>query len=456
MFAQFRYLDGARAEEIRVVGSDFATIGRHPHSEIGFDPEVVEVSVRHAAVFKQGGRFLIRDLGSTNGTFVNDSRVRGDRPLEPNDVIRLGLQGPRIAFSTTATMPIGSNARPQPPPVASTEIYRPRARTTAPVPAVPAPRVPPRTAWRPIVAAVVIVAIGGGWHLASTRATRRATDRLRGELLARVDRHLGQLAALAPPSEGVVAALSAAAVEARAVRTAIEGAKARSGLDSLDQALRAVARRQETLLRTAAFEPAAATAEARGSLALVIGEVRGAAARVGTGFVARRVGDRIWVVTARSAVFDSSGGMPVRVAVVLAASGAAHLATIAGRDSADLVVLALRGVAARPPPVRLAGTVAAGEPVAALGLPSRLDSLGDWRRTGIPARVAIGTLASADSLRAVVDGYRSAAAPGSPLLNPAGEAVGVIVEAAAGRWVAAPAGRMRKLLDQSAEEEPAR
>jgi Nif-specific regulatory protein len=44
----------------------------------------------HAEVFSSGGRWFLRDLGSLNGTRVNESRVEGERVLEPNDEVHLG------------------------------------------------------------------------------------------------------------------------------------------------------------------------------------------------------------------------------------------------------------------------------------------------------------------------------------------------------------------------------
>jgi hypothetical protein len=49
-----------------------------------------QVSRQHAELSQQGDQFVIRDLGSTNGTYVNDERVVGSRPLRPGDRIRIG------------------------------------------------------------------------------------------------------------------------------------------------------------------------------------------------------------------------------------------------------------------------------------------------------------------------------------------------------------------------------
>jgi ABC-type multidrug transport system ATPase subunit len=48
------------------------------------------VSGRHAAFEVTDGAIVLRDLGGTNGTYVNGSRLRGARPLVPGDRIDIG------------------------------------------------------------------------------------------------------------------------------------------------------------------------------------------------------------------------------------------------------------------------------------------------------------------------------------------------------------------------------
>lgn len=49
-----------------------------------------EVSRRHARFFKDGGDIYIEDLGSTNGTFINGSRISSPQQLRPGDAIMVG------------------------------------------------------------------------------------------------------------------------------------------------------------------------------------------------------------------------------------------------------------------------------------------------------------------------------------------------------------------------------
>jgi pSer/pThr/pTyr-binding forkhead associated (FHA) protein len=80
-----RGLQGEREFELTHVRS---TIGRSPDNDIPIaDPEV---SRRHAQIVRQASGYAIVDLGSTNGTFVNEVRVTALTPLQHGDQIRLG------------------------------------------------------------------------------------------------------------------------------------------------------------------------------------------------------------------------------------------------------------------------------------------------------------------------------------------------------------------------------
>jgi len=64
-------------------------IGRAANNEIVIDD--VEVSRRHAQIIRQpDGTYVVEDLGSTNGTFVNGRRSVGLTALRNGDVIDLG------------------------------------------------------------------------------------------------------------------------------------------------------------------------------------------------------------------------------------------------------------------------------------------------------------------------------------------------------------------------------
>jgi FHA domain len=64
-----------------------ATLGRGD-VEIRLDDPFA--SSRHARIFREGHVFVIEDLGSTNGTYLNDEPLTGPQPLHPGDRIRIG------------------------------------------------------------------------------------------------------------------------------------------------------------------------------------------------------------------------------------------------------------------------------------------------------------------------------------------------------------------------------
>ena len=67
------------------------TIGRDPDNVIRFDSAAV--SRRHARVYPDGPAFVIEDLGSTNGTYVNGARLEVSRPwpLHQHDYVSIGV-----------------------------------------------------------------------------------------------------------------------------------------------------------------------------------------------------------------------------------------------------------------------------------------------------------------------------------------------------------------------------
>jgi len=81
-------------------GSRFAldqavtTIGRHPDSTVFLDD--VTVSRRHAEVRVEGSRYLVSDVGSLNGTYVNGDRV-DVHELAEGDQLQVGKY--RLVFA---------------------------------------------------------------------------------------------------------------------------------------------------------------------------------------------------------------------------------------------------------------------------------------------------------------------------------------------------------------------
>lgn len=79
---------GAEVARVYPLDASDRIIGRGKSADI-LVPEKA-VSTRHASVGYDGKRHYVRDLGSTNKTFVNDAPVRRDTPLRVGDALRVG------------------------------------------------------------------------------------------------------------------------------------------------------------------------------------------------------------------------------------------------------------------------------------------------------------------------------------------------------------------------------
>ena len=78
---------GPNAGSKFLIDKDVTTIGRHPESDIFLDD--VTVSRRHAEFQRDEGKFVIHDVGSLNGTYVNRQRV-DETQLANGDELQIG------------------------------------------------------------------------------------------------------------------------------------------------------------------------------------------------------------------------------------------------------------------------------------------------------------------------------------------------------------------------------
>lgn len=113
---RFWYLEGFVDEERRLRRVPILNLPFSIGRQVGLDLTLGSslASGRHAEIFEQGGRLMIRDQGSTNGTFLNRDRLTGEAPLEEGDIVhfatlefRLGLLEPgqtEALFGSTLAM----------------------------------------------------------------------------------------------------------------------------------------------------------------------------------------------------------------------------------------------------------------------------------------------------------------------------------------------------------------
>jgi len=117
------------------------TLGRHPNNTVQILDRIV--SKEHCHIDLVDGRWMLRDLGSLNGSFVNGERIT-ERLLNPGDEISIGST--RIVFD-----PDGAANRPRPPqqpqPTAPFAGAAPQPSGYPSAPQMPAPQfAPPQTA----------------------------------------------------------------------------------------------------------------------------------------------------------------------------------------------------------------------------------------------------------------------------------------------------------------------
>lgn len=106
--------DGSLAGREFSLESGSLTIGRDEGCGVALVGDT-RVSRRHAELRAEGGRFVVADLRSTNGTLVNGESVTSVA-LRPGDVIKLGSDGPslRVELDAAAAAAAPPPAEPEP------------------------------------------------------------------------------------------------------------------------------------------------------------------------------------------------------------------------------------------------------------------------------------------------------------------------------------------------------
>ena len=139
---QFVMRSGPTPGVIFPLEGDQLIIGRDAVNAVAIND--AEVSRKHSRLTFQGGKYVIEDLGSTNGTFVNGQRLVSSTVLKPGDVVSLGEQivlvyeglssdagatmiGRKAARPAPATAPAAAPAQPYyaPPAPAAASGARP-------------------------------------------------------------------------------------------------------------------------------------------------------------------------------------------------------------------------------------------------------------------------------------------------------------------------------------------
>jgi S1-C subfamily serine protease len=439
----FTFGSGARAGQTEEFSQPFVQIGRHPHCDLRFDADRdLDVSSRHATVLLQDEMFILRDLGSTNGTFVNGKRLTADHVLANGDQIQFGRQGPKVTATVTRTQRTGANqGLPASPPATHPDKEAPKIERSV-------RRTPPGQTTTRIKVEVArqtaslrrttVILLGllfllAGAYLFQSVSAAKKIERERSELLRMAD----SLAAAYQNVQASVASLQGALDSAEAETTRLRARIGQGGdaaqLAELRAQLLTAQRRQQSLTAAASLDPTAINRANRDGIAVIVVEFTDGDVQTGSGFVVRSDGDNVLLITNRHVVAGTGGMTPRRMGAIFNGSNqnfpAEVVATHPGTDvDLALVRVALRGGIEQV--VSIAASVApeAGEPVAIIGFPLGLDMAmgGEWQRVGVSTSLNTGTLSKALDNQLVITGYGAPGMSGSPVFNKQGQVIGVV------------------------------
>jgi len=463
---ELRIVSGARAGHRDVFDKSYIGIGRHPLSDLRFDAEQdLDASTRHAAIVRTGDAFVLRDLGSTNGTFVNGERLSAERPLHDGDALRFGVHGPEVSFHLLreeeevvmravqapkpAAAPPGTGAAAAGPrPGAAPPKPKPRPGTgpddrTTPTPRAAAP--PSRTAVlraevsahrsraRALLVTLGVIVIGA---LAVVYWQGKTTGDVIAGQQHQVDSLAAQVAALQRLQQQADSAKAALESQLRAERDPARLAQLRTQLAQATQRSDAIEQARGVDYRAI---------QNRNDSAIAVIYVRFADTTrmwTGTAFSVTRGGR---MLTNKHVVLNGDE-RPRDIAIQFSGSADVHPARLERvSPDADLAVVQLESEGPFPVIAGFADTPAAvGAPIALIGFP------GGGGAT-VQAKLVSGSVTRVvpDSLYEV-DAFSGTGASGSPIFDRDGKVIGIEFGGLAGSGgtaiVGLPIARARALL----------
>jgi pSer/pThr/pTyr-binding forkhead associated (FHA) protein len=419
-------LDGRLAGQQIVLARTANTLGVDPRCDVPLLPdERGTVAARHAVILRASSGWILRDLGSPPGTWLNGQRLSRESRLTPGDTFRLGESGPAFRFE------LGTG------PASLREYHRD-------------PRVQRARRVRRLLAGVVFgLLIGLGWGAWRLGLIPWGAHAEQNQLVARIDSLRAHLQAAQAREAGIAGELAAALAAADSAREAVRRGTAGATLARLVDSLAA---RNAVLRRAAEFDLPAVVAAHRGAVALLVAEPSDLRPVSGTAVAIARRGDTSWVLTSRHLVVDSAGRPARRIGLAFDGSAQVFEALLVRSDpdyDLSLLRLVIRG--GTPVIPRLAEEVALGTPLAVVTFPLGFDAAtSDWRREGVTASAFTATVAQRTDGRLVLEGFGTRGMSGSPVLTGAGAVAGLVfggVPGSEGRLVVAvPAAAIRRLL----------
>jgi len=387
-------------------------IGRHPENDLRFHGEHDrDASARHAEIRLEEGRYLLSDLGSTNGTLLNGTRIAEPRALQDGDVIEFGANGPSVDITLL-------DARPK----KNTEVR-----------IAEAVRKETGTLRRLVLALVVLVVGGGAVAMAITMRTARAGQHAVASLVAAND-SLARLLDARLSQTGVgTAAIQEARAEIEGLSAELQATQQRGqNVSSIADRVRASQARTASFART---DYTAILAANRAAIVFVAVELENGEVATGTGFNLLPSG---LIVTNRHVVRPPDGQLATRIAVVFEGTkGDWRSATVESVSETDELAF-LRITRPGPYPTisgiaRDSDKVRLGDPVAILGFPlgnSTAGMEGSINTLRPAATLGIGTVSKTLAENIQLDAYAAQGSSGSPVFDARGLVIGVLFGAA--------------------------
>jgi S1-C subfamily serine protease len=456
---ELHVLTGGRAGVVHRLtrDTDTVTLGRHPRSDLRFDADAdLAVSAVHAAITRDGERWYVQDLGSTNGTLLDGTPVERAMPLEPGARIALGGDGPVVEFRVSGrTAALGSHGEAG----AAAGLDRRGPADPGRSAVGRRPLVVPAAAAAVVlllaVALAAVLILAGRRERAEWAAER---DRMRASIDSAL--HAGEVAvqSLEGQLSALALALQASQEQVRRTGEALERARRRGDTGQVQQLERELDAATGTLQRqnsAALLDFRSIQARNRRAIALVYVESASGEVSTGTAFAVR---PDATLITNRHVVLGSDPSRPPRrVAVQFSDSDQVWPARLVGAfQNADLAVIKVDNIAGSVPVVQglnlRPDSLAAGAPVVLIGFPHGGDG-GTPNGASQLARPVVGSgaITRVTASRLELEGYGASGASGSPVFDANGDVVGVLfggrAAAAGGQTVyAVPAPVAARLL----------